>query len=50
VAFQPTGRIATANANARFVYCDSRGTPAVRGIVLSATGSPRIISDGGLAC
>jgi len=45
VDFLATGRIDTANANSRFVYCDSRDQLGARGIVLSATGSPRTTND-----
>jgi len=36
-----------------FRYCDDRGTPEARGILISATGSPRLVTDIatlGMAC
>lgn len=45
VMFGPTGLASGAMANVRFVYCDDRGPPAARAVVLSATGHPRISQD-----
>lgn len=45
VTFAPSGLAAGATANVRFVYCDDRGAPAARAVVLSATGHPRISHD-----
>jgi len=45
VTFAPSGLAAGAPANVRFVYCDDRGAPAARAVVLSATGHPSISQD-----
>lgn len=45
VTFGPSGLATGALANTRFVYCDDRGAPAARAVVLSATGHPRISQD-----
>jgi type IV fimbrial biogenesis protein FimT len=42
VTFGPTGRVGDEGVNARFVYCDARGSDGARAIALSGTGSPRI--------
>jgi type IV fimbrial biogenesis protein FimT len=45
VTFASSGLAAGAPANVRFVYCDDRGAPAARAVVLSATGHPSISRD-----